>query len=280
MLTIPLIATLILAAPSTEGMVVCADRESYNPTTRTFDEAYRKLYPAGAGGVYAIAGANAFDGANHSQIFSASKSIEAFLATFTLPPKNDDDLGYAATQWLVNDYFKSGAWRIVRSGYETHSGTGMPVFQALFYYLIRGEPHVTRAQILDAQATGVDGPPTGKFEVWVLKGIGAAGADAVTKELQKGANPRFDDMRASPLVKALVQGTVTPPSLPSRRILEFERWLIRETSRRLPWIYPDKLIFVGSVADCAIVSERGVRWDLFGGKSPPPSRTIPANLTP
>jgi hypothetical protein len=242
--------TIILAMPSTDGLVACADRQVYN-TEHGFNRDYRKLHPAGSTGVFASSGMTGFthDGV---RIFDVRDVIFAGLSTLRLPSPPEAIRDWAK-QTIFDPLLASHALEL-----PMPPDIRQPAIQSFLFYLDNGRPTFTAIQIFTAP-TNDQQAPSGKVDTYALDKMVWAGVTFVLDELVSGHDSRFDDMRRDRVFSQLLL-VEHPPIFSTEKTLTFMRWVIREASRRTTWLNPAPAFAIGDVADCAIITKRGVVW--------------------
>ena len=253
-----LAATLIMALPSSDGLVVCADRRAGSPTLGVVDS-YRKLFPAGDKAVFSVTGQTEARTPQGVTLFDVRKAVTEGIRKYGFPSLND--LQSFAQRAVLDPLTASGTLNMLAPP-ET---PGSWVVQISFFYYLGKDPIEADIQVFYQK--GVDAVP--RAQVTAVRfdapdSFSLHGTTIVPKEMISGHDPRLNDMRKS-------YSTFRQKQRSAAEVMSFERWVIRESSRRTHELTDVKKrnIWIGPTADCAEVSPTGVRWDLHEDKHVP-----------
>ena len=86
------------------------------------------------------------------------------------------------------------------------------------------------------------------------------GQTEVASELKNGHDPRFDDVRRQPIVRAFYGGKKTAATTSVREALSFSKILIQTTSERYLTLKPNGTPLVSENYDCGILRRTGFAW--------------------
>jgi len=244
--------TIILAMPSTDGLVACADRQVYN-TEHGYNREYRKLHPAGDAAVFASSGMTGFthDGV---RIFDVRDAVVAGLTKLRLPSPNQTISEWAKAT-IFDPLLASHALDLAMP-----KDIRQPAIQTYLFYLDGERPTFTAIQIFTAPTSGQDSP-SGRVDTYPLDKMVWAGVTFVMEELVSGHDRRFDDMRTDRVFSQLLHNE-HPPIFSTPKTLRLMRWVIREASRRTAWLNSAPAFAIGDSADCAVISKRGIAWKM------------------
>ena len=246
MFALAVLATLITALPSTDGLVVCADRRAQSPGHET-EENLRKIFPAGPNGVFTVNGTVAFTHADKT-VFDLRDSVSRSLAKHGLPKTRDEY--HVVMQELINEFTHSRAPQMANSVLD-----GGPLLRVTFYSIEDQKPKITALGIF--YVPGVNRAPD--IRIMDIQGdMDFSGQDYLPTEIVRGDDPRFDDVRNS---YRSLWGNGQRPS--TRSDLDFSRKLIRESSMRTHLLTKEE-VYIGQTSDCAHIPKTGpVKWYLF-----------------
>jgi hypothetical protein len=254
-----LIMTLILALPSTDGLVVCADRRAYG-TTAGLDDRLRKIHAAGDGAVFGSVGLTSYDNPAGKRLFDVKELVTAGLPTLRLQA-SDQAIGQWAKATIFDPLIASA---ILDRGLPP--GIDQPLIQVFFFRLSNGVPTYTIVGVI-TNASG--GDLRGAVSTNPIRGMRWASAGAMLKELESGSDPRFDDMRNHPVLSKFIKKE-HPALLSTAETLKLLQWTITETSQRIGWLNPALSKFFGPTSDCGVITRNGVKWYLYDEAHPTP----------
>lgn len=242
MLALAVFATLITALPSSDGLIVCADRRAQSPGHET-EENLRKIFPAGPNAVFTVNGTVAFTHADKT-VFDLRESVARSIAKHGLPRTRDEY--HVVMQELINEFTSSRAPQMAVPVF--YDG---PLLRVTFYSFDGETPKITALGIF--YTPGASRAPD--IRIMDISGdMDFSGQDYLATEVVRGHDPRFDDIRGA--YRALWSGGKRPSA---RVDLDFSRRLIRESSKRTHLLTKED-VYIGDTSDCAQVSKNGVKW--------------------
>jgi hypothetical protein len=247
--------TLVVIVPNADGLLICADRRSYD-LVRGDTDINLKIGRLDKWAAVASTGnttylnrpsfAVGFDANKEALEFAASNGFDPSPAYWSaLATRIATDLGLYAHQY---------------PGWSLPISPDHVLFQIIFAYIHAKAPHVTVMKFL-VYPTGWKAEPmeygadelSGKLPL-------SFGNVAVPLELQQGKDPRFDDLRSQVHMKPFFDGTIRAESATLKDAKSYALWLIRVTSERTH-LLENSTNHVGPTADCAIISPtKGFSW--------------------
>jgi hypothetical protein len=234
-------ATLVTALPSTDGLIVCADRRAASPGNETAEN-FRKVFPAGPDAVFTTNGLVAFTHADKT-VFDARETTSRLIAKHGFPKTRDEY--HVVMQGLIDDFTRSGLAQ--KAPAVSYDG---PLVRVTFYSFEGDKPKITALGIF--YTAGVSKGPDIRIRE-IPDDIDFCGQDYVPTEIVRGKDPRFEDLRSA--YRAMWGGGRRPSA---RAVVEFSRRLIRESSKRTHLLTAEA-VYISETADCAQVSKQGER---------------------
>jgi len=252
--------TLVILAPTRSGVVVCADKRRWNQATGAVDDAV-KIMRLNPRLVFAMSGqVEILRRQDLAPVYSVPTVVQAF---FTPARMKDVDAQWDRLRTTLVEsyahYLAAGG-----SGWVDPASVGLEpreddtIYCLLFVYLNpAGSVRVMKVAFHDA--------PQRKPGVSVedltadLHGMYAEGSTAVVKEIVRGKDPRFADLRADQLVKRVWLSRDPREVDPADAILAARR-LIRYSSERYPLVSPTRTLVSASSLCGVMIEGKGFEW--------------------
>lgn len=253
MLAIAIAATLVSALPTTDGLMVCADRRAQIPGKEERVENYRKVFPAASNAVFAVNGLSMMTHAG-ILVFDMRTTVSKLIEKSGLP-KNRDEY-HVLMQGIINEFGNSGAAKMVTTMPRVPGmAADGPLVEVTFYSVEDGKPVINAVAIFFTP--GVSSQPDIRMRTVTLDRWFSGTVD-IAKEMSFGHDPRFDDLHRD-YQRLWGEGRKPAP----RTALEFSRHLIREASKRSE-LLTSRPSDIGEKSDCAAVTNTSVKWFLAG----------------
>ena len=258
--------TLVIAVPSKEGLVVCADkRVHYIETNITKDEKI-KIIQVGDHGLFASVGSLSFTRTVKFDPNPIYIEVDRIVENYF---KKKDIRTFTNEQW--NDFcqylekiFKADNYTQIQS-----DDSNKPFLQVAFFYLdLKNSINRTVVQLFIKKektpflsGSGIQITFKTDPDHIIKNSIKLLGEAAVITEVMYGTNPHFDDVRRNPLVqKALSTQAIPLGQFTLLEAKDFASYLIEITSKRSNLI-PGFKGHVSPTCDCAILDFKdGFRW--------------------
>lgn len=247
--------TLVVIIPNKDGLLICADRRSYDAVRGDVDNDL-KISQLTPWATVASTGTSKYLRLPTFSIgFDANKEAQSFVVANGFSPSMA--------------YWSSLATRVETdfNRYASEYPNWKPpippdhvLFQMIFAYFLGKDPHVTVIRLLlDGTTWGAE---MGQYMGDQLSGqlLLTFGNVAVPLELQHGRDPRFDDLRSQSKMQPFLTGTARAESTTPDGAKTFALWLIQASSERTH-LLEHSTDHIGPTADCAMVSRtHGFYW--------------------
>ncbi len=254
--------TLIVQVPTRDGIVLCADRRTWNFVQGASDNE-DKLFELSARSAFATSGIRAVHSPRDlSKLYDVAESVRKFfVATDAL---RIFDHWERLQKWLGEsyvDYVRNGGLRF-DSAHFLADGT---VYTLRFLYL-NADGDVRVSQIAFRQFRRA-GAAEDTLEVGMthdsgseLKSVRLLGQTEVATELKSGTDKRFDDLRRDPEIRRFYD-LADPSRVSVNQGLHFAKLMIRVSHERHGLLPSGTRLLVGPTCNCLLMAPRkGVRW--------------------
>jgi hypothetical protein len=242
--------TLVIPIETTEGIVMCADRREYNRQRGASDN-QDKIFKLSRTSAFSISGNRGILRPGDLHVF------------YDVPEVVTLYVNQHADKTIDNNW--EGLKHELAASYVRYLTNGGPVWNAeptfdnwlyilTFIYLDAGQKIQLRragAQLGRSSISVSDvSAPIGEI----------FGQTEVASELKDGHDPRFDDVRRQPIVRAFYGGQKTAATTSVSEALSFSKILIQTTSQRYLTIKPSGTPLVSENYDCGILRRTGFAW--------------------
>jgi hypothetical protein len=215
--------TLVVIVPNTDGLLICADRRSYDPVRGDVDTNLKmgKLNKWAA--VASTGDTTNVRQSDFSVEYDANDETEKYVAANRFLP--------SAAYWNSLEAQIEADFNHYASkypGWKPPAAWNGILFQTIVCYLDDAQkPHVVLILFFfDRRLCRA------AWSEQQLTSFLTFGNDAVPLELQHGKDPRFDDLRSQWRMKPFLAGTTRRDSTTPEDAKTFALWLIRATSER------------------------------------------------
>lgn len=259
--TLAVAGTLVVVVPNQEGLLICADRRTYDSERGDVDTNL-KIGKLNKWAAVASTGHTTYRRRSDFSVeYDANVEAGKFVAANGFSP--------SAAYWnsleaQIEADFTRYAGK--HPGWKPQNPSDHILFQTIFSYFDHAQkPHVVRIRFyFDGTMRGND------CTELPLTSFLTFGNTAVPLELLHGKDPRFEDLRSQLRMKPFLTGPVRADSVTPDDAKSFALWLIRVTSE-MTHLLENSTDHVGPTADCAMVSRtRGFYWfPVDAGKHPP-----------
>lgn len=257
--------TLVIAVPSKEGLVVCADKRVYYIEENITKDEKIKIIQVGGHGLFASVGMLSFTRTAKFDPNPISIEVDRLVENYF---KKKDIRIFKNEQW--NDFCQYLEKIFNADNYQIPSNDpSKPFLQGAFFYLdLKNSINCTVVKLFihkgrysSLSGLGVQATFETEPEHIIKNSIKVLGEAAVIKEVKNETNSRFDDIRRNPLVQKVFNSQAIPlGTFTSQEAKDFASYLIEITSKRSNLI-PGFKGHVSPTCDCAILDFKdGFRW--------------------
>lgn len=262
--------TLVVALATKQGLLVCADRRTYDPVRGDLDDT-EKITQIGNRAAFASTGIPTFYKLLTNSLTQQTTLVPGFLADSVAQSffqKNGFTDSETSWQGLARELVQSFESFLRSTPYKFWPETGNPPDNALFQLGVFFLDEDGRAHASYVRFTYIKSPVP---VINVFKSVEpdasfirvrpiALGNIAVFTELREGVDKRFDDVRREHLLKRFMREGPEVKQVSLTDAERFARRVIRLTSERTH-LLESSTFHVGPTTDVALLDpKKGFRW--------------------
>ncbi len=263
-------ATVIIAVPARDGLVVCADKLEHVITTYPYAvspsnssglrEGATKLHPIGEKGIWVVTGDKAYIRSDGAVIYDADAIVSDFFLT---THRNVDEKGILEFEPFLVFHFLEDLTAVPVSELppEGEPPSHFKFDLAFFWITADGSPHehYTRLFYEHPRHAWVGNADAKPEEFSRTKPFVIGSGYLFYKELEQGNDPRFEKWRKDKEIRILIDGNLPSNALSTTRASKLIKRLIRATSDGGSLLQPPQEFSEDS--DCMLLPHTGsLKW--------------------
>lgn len=263
-------ATVIIAVPARDGLVICADK--LERVTTTYPSAITpsnssgarqgssKLHPIGKKAIWVVTGTKAYVRSDGAVIYDADAIVSDF---FLKTPKNVDEKAILDFEYFLVVHFLQALTAVPVSELppEGEPPSHFMFDLAFFWITADGSPHehYTRLFYEHPRHAWVGNADAKQQEFSRTKPFVIGSGYLFYKELEQGNDPRFERWRKDKEIRILIDGNLSSNALSTARAGKLIRRLIRATSDGGSLLQPPQDFSMD--CDCMLLPHTGsLKW--------------------